>query len=259
MDIYQAIQWVQRLIAIAIIFQTIEIFQIRKSFADKGVWSWYDLRIEFKTFSTFSQRMLDFFLSYRNFLCLLALRLLLATCLLFFSNVCILVILLFSTIMIGLRWRGTFNGGSDYMTILVLLALTVQSLSSESYKLSLAVLWYLAIQVCSSYFIAGLVKVRRQNWRSGVALRCFIASTIYKEDKLSKLIQENNSIALFLSWALFLFELGFPIALVNPSVSLFVVATAIVFHIGNFYIFGLNRFVFAWLACYPALYFCSGL
>ena len=259
MEIEQAIQWVQRLIAIAIIFQTIELLQIKTTFADNGVWSWDDLKKEFKIFSPFNQRMLDFFLSYRNFLCLLVARICLAICLLFFSHPLILAILLFSTILIGLRWRGTFNGGSDYMTILVLSALTVESLSNHSYKISLAVLWYLAIQVCSSYFIAGLVKIRRQNWRDGVALRCFVASTIYKEDGLSRLVKEKKSIAIVLSWLLLLFEIGFPVALVSPDLSIVVILIAIAFHVGNFYIFGLNRFVFAWLACYPALYFCSGL
>jgi len=258
-EIEPAIQWVQRFIAIAVIFQTIELLQIRTTFADNGVWSWNDLKKEFKIFSPFNQRMLDFFLNYRNFLCLLFVRLFMAICLLFFSNAFILAILLFSTIMIGLRWRGTFNGGSDYMTILVLSALTAESLSSHSYKISLAVLWYLSIQVCSSYFIAGLVKIRRQNWRNGTALRCFVASTIYREDELSRFIKEKKGIAIVLSWLLFLFELGFPLALVSSDLSLVVILMAIFFHVGNFYIFGLNRFVFAWMACYPALYFCSGL
>lgn len=259
MEIEQAIEWVQRLIGVAIIFQTIELLQIRTTFSDTGVWSWNDLRKEFRIFSGLNQRMLDFFLNYRNFLCLLFIRLLLAISLLFHSNVFILAILLFSTIMIGLRWRGTFNGGSDYMTILVLSALTVDSLAVHSYKISLAVLWYLAIQVSTSYFIAGLVKIRRQNWRNGTALSCFVASTIYKEDKLSNLIKDKKSIAVILSWLLFLFELGFPIALLSPNISLVFLILAVAFHVGNFYIFGLNRFVFAWMACYPALYFCSGL
>ena len=38
-----------------------------------------------------------------------------------------------------------------------------------------------------------------------------------------------------------------------------ILVAAIGFHLVNFYAFGLNRFLFAWAAAYPALYFCSGL
>ena len=76
---------------------------------------------------------------------------------------------------------------------------------------------------------------------------------------MSRLVKEKKSIAIVLSWLLLLFEIGFPVALVSPDLSIVVILIAIAFHVGNFYIFGLNRFVFAWLACYPALYFCSGL
>jgi hypothetical protein len=31
-------------------------------------------------------------------------------------------------------------------------------------------------------------------------------------------------------------------------------AAGLVFHAGNAYVFGLNRFFFAWLAAYPAIY-----
>ena len=34
---------------------------------------------------------------------------------------------------------------------------------------------------------------------------------------------------------------------------------ALGFHLANVYAFGLNRFLFAWLAAYPALYYCSSL
>lgn len=259
MEIELAILWVQRLIAMAVIFQTIELLKIKETFADDGVWSWPVLRKEFEIFSIFNQKMLDFFLSYRNFIGLLLLRLVLGICLLFYSHFLILFILLFSTIMISLRWRGTFNGGSDYMTVLVLASLTINSLSGHHYKVSLAVLWYLSIQLCSSYFIAGLIKIRSANWRSGFALRGFVDSTIYYQNGLVSLIYDNPALSMLMSWLLFVFELGFVLSISNPTLCAIMIVCAVGFHMGNFYIFGLNRFIFAWLSCYPALYFCSGL
>ncbi len=258
MELLYSIALTEKLIALALIFQTIELFLIRDAYSDSGVWRWADLNKEFKIFSRINQAMLCFFLNYKNFILFLGLRLVLAICLLFYSSPLILCTLLFSTIMIALRWRGTFNGGSDYMTVLVLSALSVASIYKDSETVQLAALWYITIQVVSSYFIAGLVKVRRGNWRDGSALQGFVASTIYKDISLTKLISSNKTVALLFSWTIIIFELAFIFTLLSPSVAVTFILIAFLFHVGNFYVFGLNRFIFSWMACYPALVFCSG-
>lgn len=258
MELLYSIALTEKLIALALIFQTIELLLLRDVYSDSGVWRWADLNKEFKIFSRINQAMLCFFLNYKNFILFLVLRLVLAICLLFYSSPLILCTLLFSTVMIALRWRGTFNGGSDYMTVLVLSALSVASIYKDSETVQLAALWYITIQVVSSYFIAGLVKVRRGNWRDGSALQGFVASTIYKDISLTKLISSNKAVALLFSWTIIIFELAFIFTLLSPSVAVSFILIAFFFHVGNFYIFGLNRFVFSWMACYPALVFCSG-
>lgn len=252
----EVIQSIEKLIAFAIILQTIEFFQIRASFSDSGVWRWRDLKKEFQIFSRPVYRVISFLLEYKNFLIILALRLLLAFLLMFQGNFFVIFVLLVLTILINFRWRGTFNGGSDYMTVLVLLCLTVQSFFSDSEKVSVGVILYLTIQLISSYFIAGLVKIKNANWRNGKALMGFVSSTIYNENQLTLLLKRKE-IAFLSSWVIIVFELSFPLALLNTKACTAYIAMAVLFHIGNFYIFGLNRFIFAWLACYPALYFCS--
>jgi len=144
------------------------------------------------------------------------------------------------------------------MTVIILSALSVGSLFKYSPKISLAVVWYITIQICSSYFISGVAKLRKKNWRNGAALKGFMKSTIYNEDKLTALFLRNSSLILISSWLIVLFEILFVTALISPPICSWFIVTAILFHIGNFYVFGLNRFIFAWLACYPALYYCSG-
>ncbi len=260
MEISTALYLTKQIISYAIILQTIELFQIRKSFSDQGVWRWENLKVEFEIFSKLTQKILAFTLKYENFLVLLSLRLVAAIYLIFYSNAFLFLYLLISTLLISLRWRGTFNGGSDYMTIIVLSALTFDSFfSTASDKVSLAAMWYITIQICSSYFISGVVKIRRSNWRNGAALRGFMSSTIYKYNAVSKLISDNKIISIILSWAIIIFEVGFVLALLNPLLCVGFIMFALAFHLANFYFFGLNRFIFAWLACYPALLFCSGL
>ena len=144
---------IEKLIAVAIIFQTLELIAIRQVFSDEGVWRWSTLSKEFKVFSRVSQCVFTFFLGYRNFCILLFARLILALTLFFVSSPLVLVSLLISTILISLRWRGTFNGGSDYVTVLVLYSLTFASFFRDHLTVENAVLWYITIQISSSYFI----------------------------------------------------------------------------------------------------------
>jgi len=54
-------------------------------------------------------------------------------------------------------------------------------------------------------------------------------------------------------WAVMLFELTFPLALLQREWLFAALLLAALFHIANACLFGLNRFVWAWIATYPAL------
>ena len=62
-----------------------------------------------------------------------------------------------------------------------------------------------------------------------------------------------------LAWSVIGFECLFPLAWFDPRLCLLLMAAGAGFHLLNSYVFGLNRFLFAWLAAYPALWFCSQL
>ncbi len=254
---FAAIFWTEKIIAIAIFFQTLELIQIRNSYDENGVWNWNTLKKEFAIFPIFFQKFIALFLKYPNFLYLLFLRLFSALLILFFPHPLLVFILFFSTVLICLRWRGVFNGGSDYLTIVVLSALCIFEIFKQSETAAFIALWYIAIQVCSSYFISGIVKIKKENWRTGKALSGFINSSIYLATPSSALISNNLKLSCFVSWIIMIFELSFPLALLSPEICLAYIVFAFVFHLANFYIFGLNRFLFAWAAAYPALYFCS--
>jgi hypothetical protein len=215
--------WVGRLISFAALLQTIEFFWIPE-------WGWEFLRPEIPRFIRpllKSNRLL------------LTVRLLAAIGALLFGEPLFIAILLLSTWGIAIRWRGTFNGGSDAMTFLILAAWLVAACFPS---LESVCLLYVAIQLVLSYFVAGIAKAINPQWRSGEALSYFFAQSGFK-------ISPQTSLAL--SWLLLLIECSFPLAFFAPK--LFVIM-AIAFHVANVYIFGLNRFFFAWLAAYPALF-----
>jgi hypothetical protein len=60
------------------------------------------------------------------------------------------------------------------------------------------------------------------------------------------------------AWAMLGFECGFPLALVDPVLCGALLAAGACFHLANAIAFGLDRFLWAWLAAYPALLYWVG-
>lgn len=259
MSLAEALHWTSAIIGFAVFFQTLELFSIRKSVQDHGVWNWNLVRKDFAPLPGWFRSALDLVLSYRGFLVILALRMVCAVWIGISPNASSAAILFITTLLISLRWRGSFNGGSDFMNLIVLSALTLATCFDNNPTIGTACLWYIAIQTCTSYFIAGAIKLRRENWRSGKALSGFLSTTIYSPDPLSTTLSGSPALARLASWAVITFECLFPLALLNSQACLVMMGWAILFHLSNFYFFGLNRFLLSWAAAYPALYYCSQL
>jgi hypothetical protein len=186
-------------------------------------------------------------------------RLLMANCaasavLLIFPLEGAALFLFVTTLLIAARWRGAFNGGSDYMTLQVLLVLAILQFFRERHGVLAAGLSYLAIQAATSYFIGGFVKLKSASWRAGQALPAFMLSSVYGRNSL---LQGHRAAGLLASWLLIVFECTFPLALFDVKLCALYLVTAMVFHAANFAIFGLNRFIWAWLAAYPAIVYFS--
>ena len=258
MDSALALILTQKLLAVSLIIQTIEFLTLGPTTSDKGVWRWSDLRDDFRFAIKPIRWLLDQTLAGSRFPLLLWLRLLTAVFLLVFPHPLFMLILLLTTVLILIRWRGSFNGGSDYMTLIVLLSLLLAEGFPQIGGVALGALWYMAIQACSSYFKAGIIKIKRPNWRQGIALKSFLQTSIYQKTNFVSWLEKSPKVLFIGSWAVMLFEVAFPLALVNNAYCTILVLTAILFQLGNIYFFGLNRFLYAWLPTYPALFYCSG-
>jgi len=256
---FEPITWTTNLIALAIVLQSLEHLMLLKTTSEDGIWRWSIIREEFSNWPYVIRKSLDLLLSDRGFVALLLLRLFAALAVVFFLHPLLILLLLLSTILICLRFRGVFNGGSDYMTLTVLIALLVATSFWNERLVVYGALLYLAIQGVSSYFIGGISKLKRKNWRNGVALRDFLRSTIYQPSPVLESFAANKQRITLASWGLILFECAFPLALLNSTLCLAFLGAALTFHLLNFYAFGLNRFVFAWLASYPAIYTISAI
>ena len=254
MELATAVFWTRILVAVALIFQTVEIFKLKYIWCDSGVWRWETLKYDFRVFPKPVFNALDFLLGDVGFTWVLGARLLGAGVMLGRLDMLAISVVLVTSILISLRWRGSFNGGSDFMSLVVILSLALTAFFRCSPRAGQGALAYIAVQACTSYFISGVIKLKKKNWRTGKALHGFLNSTVYGINPW-KFLETNRSALLGFSWGLMIFEVSFPIVLWSPVVCLGYLLCAVVFHLICFYVFGLNRFLFAWVSAYPAIYF----
>jgi hypothetical protein len=162
-------------------------------------------------------------------------------------------------LLLLLRWRGAFNGGSDFMTLVCITGLLLSHLVASLTHTSLgwqAGFWYISLQTVSSYFVSGWVKLLRPEWRSGRALPLFLDSGIYGPLAPNS-IYRNRVVALVCSWSFTLWEGFFPVALLDVRLAVLWCAVAALFHFLVFWFLGLNRFFWAWISTFPALVYCA--
>lgn len=160
--------------------------------------------------------------------------------------------------VVVLHWfNGPYNGGSDKMGTLVLICLCAATLLPEGRAQQMA-FGYLGVQLVLSYFVSGWVKIVHADWRSGTALRDVFDYSAYPVSRDLRRLAQRPKLMLALSWAVIGFELAFPLSLLSTSVLAGMLVLAVAFHLSNGMLFGLNRFVWAWIAAFPALIWLQG-
>lgn len=155
-------------------------------------------------------------------------------------------------ILILIRFQGPYNGGSDRMSLLILFSLAAAHALPTRDAQELA-LGYLAVQVILSYVISGKVKLTNPDWRSGQALVDVFAFSAYPVSEALRGFADKRRLLRVMSWAVILFEVLFPFALLHPSSLIAALVIGALFHLANACLFGLNRFFWIWLAAYPSL------
>ncbi|MGV8835814.1 HTTM domain-containing protein [Cellvibrio sp.] len=160
--------------------------------------------------------------------------------------------LLVTAIMLIKRFQGPYNGGSDTMTVLVLLCLWLSHVAPSRYWQEIA-LGYLALQLTLSYFQSGWVKVVNQDWRSGRALQQVFALSAYPVSESVRLWAGRPQMLQVMSWSVMVFELLFPLSLLNQTLLIVALGIAALFHLANALLFGLNRFFWIWPAAFPVI------
>lgn len=257
-----ALALVARLAGLAVLVATIELVVGHRELARDGLWAWALLRREHAARPALVRIALDAMLGDVGFTVVLGVRVVAGFCLVALPGVpWPPLIALACALIVAVRLRGRDNGASDAIVNLVLLALAVPRAAIELVvaDADVAVVAFVAAQALLSYFAAGVAKLREPAWRAGSALHAFASEPRFGAAATPRAWLARPRLGSALTHAVLAWELAAPLALASPAASVAFCVVGLAFHVGNHVVFGLNRFVFAWLSTYPAVVCCAVL
>ncbi|MFC4001144.1 hypothetical protein ACFS2C_07705 [Prauserella oleivorans] len=159
----------------------------------------------------------------------------------------------------ALNLRSNFGlDGSDHFAFINFVAALVEKLFPNDRRAREAVLAFIAAQSCLAYFTSGAVKLTSPVWRSGEAITGVFRTRTYGDKFFYDLTKNNKPLAKAVAWGVMIAEVLFPLVLVAPKpVARAILASGVAFHLGNARFMGLNRFLWSFVATYPAVAYFS--
>src|ERR1700682_5388250 len=105
--------------------------------------------------------------------------------------------------------------GSDQMFSLIFVALLLVRAGPEDPRLLAAGAWFLALQSCASYCIAGIAKVRGEKWLNGSALFLIFNTASYGLASVADFLSRHPAVASVMTWSVMVVECSFPLAILG--------------------------------------------
>lgn len=244
------------LLGVGQLITTLEFVSARRELDGSGVYPWPVMRLTAPPRPAALRRARDALFGRRGMVALLALRLLSAATLVFaFAEWTMLVaVLVLATLLLSfsvrLRWG---QEAADDLSVQVALGLAAFAVC-RSVGASSVGLYYIAAFSALAYVTAGATKLVESTWRNGVALGRVVNLRSFGAPWAADLLQPRPRLRLALSWAVMLAEMCFPLAVFLPAGGVVaVLAAGLLFHLALAVCMGLNTFVWAFLASYPAI------
>lgn len=240
-------------VSFVIILQSIEMLQIISKKEFKEIWSFDNLKSDLERGLPLPNSIIGFIFSESIFKIIVILQLILACLGLYYHEPALFLSLFFTNLIICIRFRGTFNGGSDMMTFVVLTGVLIATVSLEE-KFQRLGLIYISIHTLYSYFKAGLIKLKESDWRQGLALPAFLSRSLNVDIRnLGEWLERKPNLRRGLSWGVLAFELAAISVIFLPNITLYYFIIALGFHFFIYLAFGLNRFFWIWSTAWPAI------
>lgn len=247
------------LLSFSMLIQAAEYISLLRKKQFYLIWDFNNISSDLYAGLALQRSWIDFLFSNKTFKWIVYAHLFAALGLILFQPLIFLIILFFTHLLICIRFRGTFNGGSDMMTFVLLTGMII-SYSTHNPKIQSLGLLYIAVHAVFSYFKAGYVKIKNKDWRSGKALPLFLEESLYPDIKrLALWLKHYPTATLILCWLVMAFELS---SLTLPFLSnafIFYFSIAVLFHFTIYLTFGLNRFFWLWMTAWPAIFYSAFL
>ena len=135
-------------------------------------------------------------------------------------------------------------------------ALFLQSIV-PSKIVTIACLWFIALQACLSYATAGFIKLFNQDWITGNGIfRIVNNPNLLTSPGIAVFLQRHSLTGKVLNYFTIAIECLFPLVLVvgSPFYLVFLI-WGVSFHSANAILLRLNNYFWAWIATYPAIIF----
>jgi hypothetical protein len=247
-----------KLASLSILVSSAEYLASPYILGDSGLMSWAVGRLRSPVLVRgYVGRTLDGVLAYPRILGIIGLRALIAFLILFGPSTLVLnrfLLSLLVTLSTLLAVRNVFGrNGADQMEDILFMGLAIVSIVPTHVTMNIY-LAFLAFQACLAYATAGVAKAVASGWRDGTFLIGICGTGIYGNARLRDILLARPTLAKWLARSVIIWECTFPLVLLLPlPLAIVVLVGGIVFHLVNGYIMGLNDFVWAFLAAYPAI------
>lgn len=174
------------------------------------------------------------------------------------AEIIALCVLVLGGWLLILRSFGYGHYGADRIRNVVLQALLLRHLAPGSTVAEEACLWFIAGMATLCYLAAGVCRMRLEPWQRGDALTIILRHEVWGHSGCAGWLARYPGWGRILTWGVWVLECTFPLALLLgvPGMST-VLAVLLLMHLGSAWLMGMNGFVWAMAATFPALLFVS--
>lgn len=145
------------------------------------------------------------------------------------------------------------SDGSDQIALIVVTAVLVARVSPPDSAAQHLCLAFVAGQLALAYCASGVAKLLGSAWRSGRAVGEILSTRTYGSPGLARIVERLPIAGTAATYATVALETAFPAALFLPQPALTIALVAFLgFHLSVAVSMGLNSFVPAFVATYPA-------
>lgn len=259
--LHAAIRVMVFLVGVQVLISSLEQLYTRDRFADDGLLNWEVSKRFVRTsglLAPFAERLLGPPRFRLLLIARLALAITISVTALFGRVSWVLLLLLFAT-HLGIVYRQMAGlSGAFQMQLVLVPGLILAALFPDGSLVQTAAILFIAAQSVLSYLIAGASKLVSSDWQTGSAIAGVFSTEVWGDERIYHLLQRYPYLNVVGAWLVIAFECLFPIVLfVDPQWTVVVFAAGILFHGFNAVFMGLNKFVIAFPATYPAVYYAN--